>query len=114
MCDKCVIGYWMPERKRQKFNIADFENVCESEGFQLKMVNVFALRVITRRNFAKFSSERAARDEVMFWITFDRWQTENTTCRRQYGLAKIILFFFLQLNAEIHVTGLAKLSFYCI
>lgn len=39
MCDKYVIGYWVPERKRQKFNWNDFENVCESEGFQLKMVS---------------------------------------------------------------------------
>lgn len=39
MCDKCVIGYWVPERKRQKFNWTDFENICESEGFRLKMVS---------------------------------------------------------------------------
>jgi len=39
MCDKYVIGYWVPEKKRQKFNWNDFENVCESEGFQLKMVS---------------------------------------------------------------------------
>lgn len=40
MCDKCVIGYWVPEKKRQKFNWIDFENICESEGFRLKMVSV--------------------------------------------------------------------------
>ncbi|EZA62042.1 Inositol-tetrakisphosphate 1-kinase [Ooceraea biroi] len=40
MCDKCVIGYWVPEKKRQKFNWTDFENACESEGFQLKMIDV--------------------------------------------------------------------------
>ncbi|XP_018394148.1 PREDICTED: inositol-tetrakisphosphate 1-kinase-like isoform X1 [Cyphomyrmex costatus] len=40
MCDKCVIGYWVPERKRQKFNWTDFENICESEGFRLKMIDV--------------------------------------------------------------------------
>lgn len=39
MCDKCVIGYWVPEKKRQKFNWNEFEDVCESEGFQLKMVS---------------------------------------------------------------------------
>lgn len=39
MCDKCVIGYWVPERKRQKFNWTDFENICESQGFRLKMVS---------------------------------------------------------------------------
>lgn len=41
MYDKCVIGYWVPERKRQKFNWADFENICESEGFRLKMVSEY-------------------------------------------------------------------------
>ncbi|XP_032687339.1 inositol-tetrakisphosphate 1-kinase-like [Odontomachus brunneus] len=40
MCDKYVIGYWISERKRQKFNWNDFENVCESEGFRLKMIDV--------------------------------------------------------------------------
>lgn len=39
MCDKRVIGYWVPEKKRQKFNWTDFENICESEGFRLKMVS---------------------------------------------------------------------------
>jgi len=39
MCDKCVIGYWVPERKRQKFNWTDFANICDSEGFRLKMVS---------------------------------------------------------------------------
>ncbi|XP_011061395.1 PREDICTED: inositol-tetrakisphosphate 1-kinase-like [Acromyrmex echinatior] len=40
MYDKCVIGYWVPERKRQKFNWTDFENICESEGFRLKMIDM--------------------------------------------------------------------------
>ncbi|KZC11308.1 Inositol-tetrakisphosphate 1-kinase, partial [Dufourea novaeangliae] len=40
MCDKHVIGYWISEKKRQKFNWNDFYNLCESEGFQLKMIDV--------------------------------------------------------------------------
>ncbi|XP_076547030.1 inositol-tetrakisphosphate 1-kinase [Osmia lignaria lignaria] len=37
MCDKYIIGYSISEKKRQKFNWNDFYNVCESEGFLLKM-----------------------------------------------------------------------------
>ncbi|KAG7196843.1 hypothetical protein KM043_014007 [Ampulex compressa] len=40
MCEKYVIGYWISEKKRQKFNWEDFSTVCESEGFQLKMIDV--------------------------------------------------------------------------
>lgn len=40
MCDKYVIGYWVPERKRQKFNWTDFEKVCKTEGFELKLIDV--------------------------------------------------------------------------
>lgn len=39
MCDKYIIGYSISEKKRQKFNWNDFYNVCETEGFLLKMVN---------------------------------------------------------------------------
>ncbi|KAL0120179.1 hypothetical protein PUN28_008081 [Cardiocondyla obscurior] len=39
-CDKCVIGYWVSEKKRQKFNWTDFEAICEVEGFRLKMIDV--------------------------------------------------------------------------
>ncbi|XP_012278697.1 histone deacetylase 6 isoform X2 [Orussus abietinus] len=34
------IGYWLPERKRQKYNWADFENACAERGFILKMIDV--------------------------------------------------------------------------
>lgn len=40
MCDKYVIGYSISEKKRQKFNWDDFCSVCESEGFQLKMIDI--------------------------------------------------------------------------
>ncbi|XP_053978682.1 inositol-tetrakisphosphate 1-kinase-like [Hylaeus volcanicus] len=40
MCDKYVIGYSMSEKKRQKINWNDFYNLCESEGFLLKMIDV--------------------------------------------------------------------------
>ncbi|XP_076247038.1 LOW QUALITY PROTEIN: inositol-tetrakisphosphate 1-kinase [Calliopsis andreniformis] len=40
MCDKYVIGYWISEKKRQKFNWNDFYNICESEGFLLKMIDI--------------------------------------------------------------------------
>ena len=40
MCDKYVIGYSISEKKRQKFNWNDFYNLCESEGFLLKMIDI--------------------------------------------------------------------------
>ncbi|XP_076640318.1 inositol-tetrakisphosphate 1-kinase isoform X2 [Colletes latitarsis] len=40
MCDKYVIGYSISEKKRQKFNLNDFYNLCESEGFLLKMIDI--------------------------------------------------------------------------
>lgn len=40
MCEKHVIGYWVSEKKRQKFNWNDFHNVCESEGYLLKMIDI--------------------------------------------------------------------------
>lgn len=38
MSDKSVIGYWISEKKRQKFNCNDFHNVCAKEGLVLKQV----------------------------------------------------------------------------
>lgn len=40
MCEKYVIGYWISEKKRQKFNWNHFHNLCEAEGFQLKMIDI--------------------------------------------------------------------------
>ncbi|XP_031788759.1 inositol-tetrakisphosphate 1-kinase isoform X1 [Nasonia vitripennis] len=37
---KRVIGYWISEKKRQKFNWTEFEDVCAKEGFLLKMINI--------------------------------------------------------------------------
>ncbi|XP_015587062.1 inositol-tetrakisphosphate 1-kinase isoform X2 [Cephus cinctus] len=37
-----VIGYWISEKKKQKFNWEDFQNVCAKNGFELKMINVNA------------------------------------------------------------------------
>ncbi|KAK0163044.1 hypothetical protein PV327_006755 [Microctonus hyperodae] len=35
-----VIGYWISEKKRQKFNWNEFENICANEGFLLKQINL--------------------------------------------------------------------------
>lgn len=40
MCDKYVIGYWVPEKKRQKLNFNDFQAICRKEGFLLKMIDI--------------------------------------------------------------------------
>ncbi|XP_033331613.2 inositol-tetrakisphosphate 1-kinase [Megalopta genalis] len=40
MCEKYTIGYWISEKKRQKFNWNHFYNLCEAEGFQLKMMDI--------------------------------------------------------------------------
>jgi hypothetical protein len=58
MCDKYVIGYWMPEKKRQKFNWTDFENVCKSVGFQLKMVTYMYCLLRAANRSAKRSNLR--------------------------------------------------------
>ncbi|KAL2725330.1 inositol-tetrakisphosphate 1-kinase-like [Vespula squamosa] len=42
MCDKYVIGYWVREKKRQKLNFDDFEKVCRTEGFSLKLVDIYS------------------------------------------------------------------------
>lgn len=47
MCDKYVIGYWISEKKRQKFNWNDFCNLCEAKGFLLKMVNILSIKYST-------------------------------------------------------------------
>lgn len=37
--DRVVIGYWLSEKKRLKFNWSDSQNVCAREGFVLKLVS---------------------------------------------------------------------------
>ncbi|XP_078038206.1 inositol-tetrakisphosphate 1-kinase [Augochlora pura] len=40
MGEKYTIGYWISEKKRQKFNWNHFCNLCEAEGFQLKLMDL--------------------------------------------------------------------------
>ncbi|XP_043472979.1 inositol-tetrakisphosphate 1-kinase-like isoform X1 [Leptopilina heterotoma] len=40
MCSTKVIGYWISEKKRQKFNWLEFQNICKRDGFSLKIIDI--------------------------------------------------------------------------
>lgn len=37
--EKKIVGYWISEKKRQKFNWEEFHEQCAKEGLLLKMVS---------------------------------------------------------------------------
>ncbi|XP_063976339.1 inositol-tetrakisphosphate 1-kinase-like [Diachasmimorpha longicaudata] len=40
MKERVVVGYWLSEKKRSKFNWNDWQNVCAKEGFVFKLVDL--------------------------------------------------------------------------
>lgn len=51
-----IIGYWIAEKKRQKFNWPELERMCENEGIILKPVStnwknrIFKIIVLAKKS----------------------------------------------------------------
>ena len=50
MYDGNIVGYWISDKKRQKFNWSEFEDACKNEGLILKKVLVFIITLLKKES----------------------------------------------------------------